>query len=112
MTLPRNLNLYCAQAEKTIDKLLTQKEDSEEVTGTIFVAPTAGKQDEVAKYLHQNGISAQRMNCFLNDVCFESFRINTFTKAQYQALKTQQFVYGIFTLEGMPWDFFNQQEMV
>jgi len=104
---PARLDELKAQAEATLDTLCESKGNNTILyEGRVLVVPKPKEITNVAKYLASKGYESLQETGHIDSSKFQFLPIEKIKTGHYKHLRTDQAVYAVITLNGLPWDFF------
>lgn len=107
MTLPKSLHTYFSDSKVRLTKII---DGSLIIKEPVLAVPLPSEEIFLEKYLEENKYGAKKISCQLEGQVFDAFRMDTLTKEQYLNLLVQPTIYGLLTLEGLPWSFFGRNK--
>ncbi|GEM_PF-5941221 len=103
MVLPLSLDTFCSDSKTRLTKII---DGYLIINEPVLIVPIPSKETLLEKYFEENKYAAKKIRCQLEGECFQAFRMDKLAKEQYESLILTPYVYGVLTLEGLPWSFF------
>jgi len=106
---PPSLEEMCRKAQSNLTQQFMELDSNDSLDSIYIVVPNHSNSSNVESYLIKNRVKFNSYDGNLDGISFPIYQVVNSTKKQFHQLAKSSDVYGILTLNGLPWDFFGSQ---